>query len=164
MKDQYFQIFLNLFLCFFIQFLILFEGFSQEKTSSDQPSQTKTVDAGNEGCFKCHDPHSYKIFTRHSESISKIVEYNNNMCLSCHGKARLDQLKSSEKKILKIHDWLPNEYLHFKNVRCIECHSPEKKFAYLSQHIRQENREPFYGNDIRMDRTGLSLINYNSSE
>jgi len=240
MKDQYFQIFLNLFFCFFIQFLILFEGFSQEKTSSDQLSQTKTVDAGNEGCFKCHgyflfheekpeksenrlmdakyiikreifyqsnhqwlqcidchdfrhietphpvslkqeirlscfkchgqdepddefnfelideeynnsihymaadsifscwschDPHSYKIFARYSKNISKIVEYNNNICLQCHGKVKLDQLRLSSSEVLQKHDWLPNQYLHFKNVRCIECHSPEKENLLISHNI-----------------------------
>ena len=86
-------------------------------------------------CWKCHDPHSYKTFTRYSISISKIVEYNNNMCLSCHDEVRLDQLKSSEKEILKIHDWLPNEYLHFKNVRCIECHSSVKENLLISHNI-----------------------------
>ena len=26
-------------------------------------------------------------------------------------------------ELSKIHDWLPNQELHFRNVRCIECHT-----------------------------------------
>jgi hypothetical protein len=41
-------------------------------------------------------------------------------------------------KIRKIHEWLPNQELHFANVRCIECHTEVKEGLMVSHNIRRK--------------------------
>ena len=76
-------------------------------------------------CWMCHNPHSYKISARTSENIKEVIVYDNNICLSCHADINKYQLISDQENpnILEKHDWLPNQQLHFANVRCIECHA-----------------------------------------
>ena len=47
------------------------------------------------------------------------------MCMSCHSNNIKFQLISDKLKpaLSHIHEWLPNQELHFMNVRCIECHT-----------------------------------------
>ncbi len=75
-------------------------------------------------CWKCH-PHSYRISIRNSENLQATIAYDNAICLSCH--ADFDQFELLTDReginIIKTHDWLPNQALHFENVRCIECHT-----------------------------------------
>jgi len=66
-------------------------------------------------CFSCHNPHQFKVSSV-GEEISEIVRYDNDICLNCH----------SEQLIIS-HQWLPNPSLHWRSVRCIECHSPAGK-------------------------------------
>jgi Cytochrome c3 len=81
----------------------------------------------NEGftCWKCHGPHDYKISIRNSGDIREAILYDNNICLQCH--ANYDRFKlltnREEINIIRKHEWLPNQETHFKNVRCIECHT-----------------------------------------
>lgn len=77
-------------------------------------------------CEMCHDPHTNKLVASSQQyNIEEIVSFGNNMCLSCHG----DQVKyhvytsNEQPEIIETHSWLPNQSLHFKNVRCIECHT-----------------------------------------
>lgn len=76
-------------------------------------------------CYMCHNPHSYKINARSNLSLKEIIVYDNNICLSCHANIDKYQLISDlqNPNILVTHDWLPNQALHFANVRCIECHA-----------------------------------------
>lgn len=76
-------------------------------------------------CWDCHDAHSYKLFARNSDNIGEIVEYNNAICLDCHADiSKFTMLTEREQpEILATHEWLPNQSLHFKKVRCIECHT-----------------------------------------
>lgn len=76
-------------------------------------------------CWMCHDPHTYKIAARSKEQIKDIIEYDNLICLSCHANVEKYNLITDGEKanILATHKWLPNQALHFKNVRCIECHT-----------------------------------------
>ena len=76
-------------------------------------------------CSMCHNPHTYKISARTSDKIKDIIIYDNNICLSCHADIDKYQLISDQESpnILEKHDWLPNQQLHFANVRCIECHT-----------------------------------------
>jgi len=64
-------------------------------------------------CWKCHDPHAYDLSIRDSENLAASISYDNEICLRCHG----------QKEHALIHEWLPNQALHFKTVRCIECHT-----------------------------------------
>jgi NAD-dependent SIR2 family protein deacetylase len=38
-------------------------------------------------------------------------------------------------KLVQIHSWLPNQELHFKNVRCIECHTEVLDSLKVSHNI-----------------------------
>lgn len=76
-------------------------------------------------CWKCHNPHSYKISIRNTENLSQTIKYDNNICLSCHSNFNNFQVltEREEINIISTHDWLPNQAVHFQNVRCIECHT-----------------------------------------
>ncbi|PKP03868.1 MAG: hypothetical protein CVU14_01260 [Bacteroidetes bacterium HGW-Bacteroidetes-9] len=76
-------------------------------------------------CWMCHNPHTYKINVRSDEKIKDIVAYDNAICLNCHGNLNNYQMLTDKVNpdIIKKHEWLPNQGLHFKNVRCIECHA-----------------------------------------
>lgn len=76
-------------------------------------------------CWKCHNPHTYKINIRNTENLKATIQYDNSICLSCHSNFDHFQLLTDREEInlLSTHDWLPNQAVHFKNVRCIECHT-----------------------------------------
>jgi hypothetical protein len=76
-------------------------------------------------CWKCHDPHSYKIKVRSSSNLRETIAYDNAICLNCHSDFNRYQLMSEKEEvnIIKKHDWLPNQASHFASVRCIECHT-----------------------------------------
>jgi hypothetical protein len=76
-------------------------------------------------CWKCHNPHEYKISIRNTNHLKETILYDNNICLNCHANFDHFQLltEREEISILQKHEWLPNQALHFKSVRCIECHS-----------------------------------------
>jgi hypothetical protein len=76
-------------------------------------------------CSKCHNQHYYQPKSRTSSEVGEIIGFSNEMCMTCHsnnGKFLLisDTLKPA---LSQIHEWLPNQELHFKNVRCLECHT-----------------------------------------
>jgi len=76
-------------------------------------------------CWKCHDPHTYKISVRNVDNLKETITYDNAICLNCHSDYERYQLLSDKEEIniIKKHDWLPNQSAHFANVRCIECHT-----------------------------------------
>jgi hypothetical protein len=79
----------------------------------------------NFSCSKCHDQHTYVPTARNSSDVHQIVSYSNKMCLSCHNNMAKYELVAdhANPQLVKVHSWLPNQELHFKNVRCIECHT-----------------------------------------
>ncbi len=89
-------------------------------------------------CASCHDLHGYKPVARNENSmIKEIVKDDNQMCLSCHNDLSKYQVLTDHNKpeLLKTHDWLPNQELHFLNVRCIECHTPTTDTLMVSHKI-----------------------------
>jgi hypothetical protein len=76
-------------------------------------------------CWKCHNPHSYKITVRNNDNLKETIAYDNSICLNCHSNFSHFQLLTEKKEIniIQKHDWLPNQASHFKSVRCIECHT-----------------------------------------
>ncbi len=76
-------------------------------------------------CWMCHDPHTYKINARTSKNVINTIAYDNGICLECHADIDMYQIITDKQNpnILTTHDWLPNQSLHFANVRCIECHA-----------------------------------------
>ena len=89
-------------------------------------------------CWKCHNPHSYKINIRNSENIKETIIYDNNICLSCHSNFDHFQLLTNREEIsiVKTHEWLPNQAVHFQNVRCIECHTKINNDILVSHMIQ----------------------------
>jgi hypothetical protein len=88
-------------------------------------------------CSKCHSQHTYATTARTSNSVLEIVEYSNNMCLSCHNDMKKYLLVSGHgnPEIVDIHNWLPNQELHFRHVRCIECHTQVADSLMVSHNI-----------------------------
>lgn len=88
-------------------------------------------------CSKCHSQHTYAATARTSTSVHEIVEYSNEMCLACHNDMKRYQLVSGHEnpKLVQVHEWLPNQELHFKNVRCIECHTQVQDSLMVSHNI-----------------------------
>jgi Zn finger protein HypA/HybF involved in hydrogenase expression len=76
-------------------------------------------------CWKCHNPHTYRINVRNNDNVRETILYDNAICLNCHSNFTHFQLLSDQKEIniIQKHDWLPNQVAHFANVRCIECHT-----------------------------------------
>jgi len=103
-----------------------FSSFKFEEIDADYRQSTHFI-LEKEGfsCWKCHNPHSYKISIRDSENLKETILYDNTICLNCHSDFSHFQLLSEREEIniLKTHDWLPNQTSHFSSVRCIECHT-----------------------------------------
>jgi predicted CXXCH cytochrome family protein len=76
-------------------------------------------------CWKCHNPHTYRISVRNNNNLKETIAYDNAICLNCHSDFNRFQILSEKKEIniIQKHEWLPNQTLHFINVRCIECHT-----------------------------------------
>lgn len=102
-----------------------------------QKSVHYQVYGDNFTCAKCHSQHTYAATARTSDNVMEIVEYSNRMCLSCHNDMKKYELVSGHKnpKIIQIHEWLPNQELHFKYVRCIECHTEVIDSLMVSHNI-----------------------------
>jgi predicted CXXCH cytochrome family protein len=110
-----------------------FEGIEEEFNNSVHSSNL----GEDFSCWMCHDPHTYKLSVRSSESFSNMILYNNMICLSCHSDISKYELVSDNENpnILETHDWLPNQQLHFKEVRCLECHTNVSEDVLVSHQI-----------------------------
>ena len=101
-----------------------FETIEEEYNKSIHPEK-----AGEEGfdfsCWSCHNPHYYKLTSKEPGELKNRIIINNSVCLSCHGYTdSYDILIGKEiPDLMKNHDWLPNQTLHFSKVRCIDCHA-----------------------------------------
>lgn len=102
-----------------------------------QKSVHYEVYGDNFTCAKCHDQHTYRPVARTSENVSEIVQFDNQMCLSCHSDMKNFMLVSGKEnpEIREVHEWLPNQELHFENVRCIECHTEVQEGLMVSHNI-----------------------------
>ncbi len=76
-------------------------------------------------CFDCHDPHSFEIHARAGNDIKATVLYDNLICLNCHENNSKIKLLSGKilPSLTSSHAWLPHIDLHWKAVRCIDCHT-----------------------------------------
>lgn len=88
-------------------------------------------------CWMCHNPHSYHISARTQENLSETIQYDNEICLSCHGdEGRFGLLSDRDIfNMLDRHEWLPNHLAHFKSVRCIECHAEVNDTILVAHNI-----------------------------
>lgn len=88
-------------------------------------------------CTKCHSQHTYRATSRNSDNVLEIVGYDNQMCLNCHNDMKRIKMVAGHDlpKVVDIHNWLPNQELHFKHVRCIECHTEVVNNLMVSHNI-----------------------------
>ena len=93
-------------------------------------------------CSKCHSQHTYSPVARNSSDVLEIVDYSNKTCLSCHNDMKRYKLVSGHEnpQLVQIHSWLPNQELHFKNVRCIECHTEVVDGLMVSHNIQGRDK------------------------
>ncbi len=112
-------------------------NFEAIQTEYEKSIHYKKMGEEKFSCWKCHEPHSYSLFIRKNKSITDIVKYNNNACLQCHTDFDFTkpQKATTLDSILSIHDWLPNQSLHFKKIRCIDCHAQTHDSILVAHHI-----------------------------
>ena len=94
-------------------------------------------------CEMCHNPHYYELNARNKDNIRDIVKYSNHMCLNCHNyKTNRFYLLSDSIAVIneKSHPWLPNHELHFKTVRCIECHAEYNEELLVAHNILEKEK------------------------
>lgn len=91
----------------------------------------------NFSCWSCHNPHTYRNTARQGGEITDIVAYNNSMCLGCHGDISHYEVLIERQltNMLSKHDWLPNQSLHFRKVRCIDCHASTNEDILVAHHV-----------------------------
>lgn len=87
-------------------------------------------------CWSCHSPHYYRLSK--DISIDDRVAFDNEMCLQCHGNEIKfsDLTKEQIPNLIEKHDWLPNQALHFKKVRCIDCHAKQNDSIMVAHMIK----------------------------
>lgn len=110
----------------------------EEIEAEFQASVHATKHADDFNCWMCHNPHTYKSYARSDNKIKDVVAYDNAICLNCHGDITKYQMLTDKvnPNILKKHDWLPNQALHFKSVRCIECHARTNDSILVAHNVQ----------------------------
>jgi hypothetical protein len=146
-----------------------FAKFNFEAIEADyQASVHFKLEEGGFTCWKCHNPHNYKISARNSSNMKETVLYDNNICLNCHANFSNFQLLTDrdEINILAKHDWLPNQGSHFKSVRCIECHSEVNNNVLVSHLINPMGKAVKKCNECHSQNSLLmaSLYKFESKE
>ena len=93
-------------------------------------------------CWMCHDAHTYKTIARSNATIRETVAYDNSICLTCHADITKYQLLTDKKNpnIIAKHEWLPNQEVHFKSVRCIECHAQANDSIMVAHNILPKSK------------------------
>ena len=119
-------------------------------------------------CWMCHNPHEYKISARTEENIKEVIAYDNAICLNCH--ADIDEFmfiaERENPNVLETHDWLPNQALHFKSVRCIECHAEQSDTLLVAHNILPKEKAVKKCVECHSDNSLLmaSLYRYQAKE
>lgn len=114
-----------------------YASFNFEKIETEYNESVHAKAMGeNFNCWSCHNPHYYKLSK--NITIEQRVAIDNDMCLQCHGsEIRFNNLSDKElPNILEKHDWLPNQALHFKSVRCIDCHAKQNDSIMVAHLIQ----------------------------
>ena len=118
-----------------------------KKTRNIEPEFEKSVHAkhlkSTFTCLNCHDPHVMRVAANLVDP-AKIVDQDNRVCLGCHDSderfAKFAPARKTRPAIDEIHSWLPNTRLHWKHVRCVECHTPLSKEDRLSHEIVNKSK------------------------
>jgi predicted CXXCH cytochrome family protein len=119
-------------------------------------------------CWKCHNPHTYKITVRNNTNLKETIAYDNAICLNCHSDYSHFQLLSNKAEIdiIQKHEWLPNQASHFANVRCIECHTRINNNIPVAHQIRPKGEAVRLCNECHSKNSILmaSLYKFESKE
>lgn len=78
-------------------------------------------------CETCHNPHIYQSAAK-IESPRAIVAQDNGFCLDCHEREERFRDFAPDKTppdLDKVHAWLPHVDMHWKAVRCVDCHTAD---------------------------------------
>ena len=106
-------------------------------------------------CLTCHNPHVMRS-VKNLADPSKIVFQHNRICLGCHDSDETFAKYAPEKRVRPaiddIHSWLPNARMHWKAVRCVECHTP------LSDDVNVPSHEI-----VKRDRAERKCVSCHSS-
>lgn len=122
------------------------EAFAQYKFEEIEKEFHKSIHyqvyGDNFTCSKCHSQHTYANPARRSDDILKIVDADNKMCLSCHNDMKRYELVAGHKnpELVQVHNWLPNQELHFSHVRCIECHTDQTSDLLVAHNILSKDK------------------------
>ena len=140
----------------------------EEIDSEYQKSTHFKMENDGFSCWKCHNPHTYKISVRNATNLKETIAYDNAICLNCHSDFSRFQLLSdrAEIDIIKEHEWLPNQAIHFANVRCIECHTKINNNIPVSHQIRPKAEAVRLCNECHSKNSILmaSLYKFESKE
>jgi len=120
-----------------------FASYQFEKINEEfQKSVHFKVSGEDFTCGKCHNQHTYHPTARNSGDVMEIVAYSNSLCLSCHNNMNKYELIAGHEnpKLVQVHSWLPNQELHFKHVRCIECHTEVVDSLMVSHNIMPKDK------------------------
>lgn len=87
-------------------------------------SAHKTVLGDAFTCFACHNPHTFDP-SREARSIPLTVEYSNAICMQCHQdrERMVTRFAVATAPLEATHAFLPNRDVHWRTVRCIDCHT-----------------------------------------
>ncbi len=79
----------------------------------------------NFSCVSCHNPHTLQR-AKQLGSAKRLIAQDNGMCRDCHDSdQRYGQFTTRPRPdLVEVHKWQPNPELHWKSVRCIDCHTP----------------------------------------
>jgi predicted CXXCH cytochrome family protein len=78
-------------------------------------------------CLACHDSHLMQKASK-LKSPRLIAQQDNAMCIGCHDSdVRYARFKPAARRpdLKEAHAFLPNPDMHWRQVRCIDCHTPE---------------------------------------
>ena len=119
-------------------------------------------------CWKCHNPHTYKISIRDSKNLKETILYDNAICLNCHSDFSRFQLLSDRDEInlMETHEWLPDQTNHFRNVRCIECHTRINDSLLVSHMVLSKDKAVKLCNECHSQNSMLmsTLYKFQSKE
>ncbi|GAP42922.1 cytochrome c554 [Lentimicrobium saccharophilum] len=103
-----------------------YASFNFETIEEEYLKSIHATELGNEfSCWSCHNPHTYRLSDKEPGQLINRVARNNSACLHCHGDINnyAVLIEKELPDLIKSHDWLPNQSLHFRKVRCIDCHA-----------------------------------------
>ena len=84
-------------------------------------------------CSHCHGEHNiqnvpdipHKVFADSKMNFNTVVNNKMVYCLGCHSDETFSK-KYNLATFQKAHDWMPAQESHWKNVRCVDCHSSQE--------------------------------------